>query len=310
MLHWLKNRRRRLILERSDTSAEYWSNAWNGLALLHGLTPDSQHRLRELATLFLHEKAITPAHGMRITRGIKQFIALQCSLPVLGLELDWYRGWHSLILYPDTFISAFDAEDGDGVVHKVREARSGESWDIGPLILSWADALASGEALDGYNVIIHECAHKLDALDGAANGRPPLHRDMSPQQWTDVFGAAYEDHCQQIDRGACTGIDPYAAEAPEEFFAVLSEAFFETPAELIDAYPDVYGQLRRFYRQDPVARLLTGAPDRPAALNKARPHGTPDCRSRRAPSPGHQATAPYRDRPEQCASRTAPCDQA
>jgi len=79
---------------------------------------------------------------------------------------------------------------------------------------------------------------------------------------------------------------------------------------LIDAYPDVYGQLRRFYRQDPVTRLHTGAPDRPAVLNKARPHGTPDCRSRRAPSPGQQATAPYRDRPEQCASRTAPRDQS
>lgn len=284
MLRWLRNVRRRRILNRSDTSADQWSKAWDGLALLQGLAPAESQRLRELATLFLHEKALAPARGMRITRGMGQFIALQCSLPVLGLDLDWYRGWFSVVVYPNTFVSTFDSEDSAGVVHQVREARSGESWDRGPLILSWADALASGEGLDGFNVVIHECAHKLDALDGGANGCPPLHRDMSIQQWADVFGAAFEDHRVQVDNGAPTRIDPYAAEGPEEFFAVLSEAFFEIPGDLIETYPDAYGLMRRFYRQDPALRL--GAPSTRAPRSPVRFAKPPSCKSRRAPPPG------------------------
>lgn len=289
MLRWLRNRRRRRILHRSDTSDAHWAKAWHGLALLDNLGQTESQRLRELATLFLHEKAVASARGMRITQGMKQFIALQCCLPVLGLDLDWYHGWYSLIVYPNTFVSTFDSEDSVGVVHQIREARSGESWDRGPLILSWADVLASGEALNGFNVIIHECAHKLDALDGTANGRPPLHKDMSPQQWTDVFGAAFEDHRLQVESDAYTRIDPYAAECPEEFFAVLSEAFFEVPTDVLEAYPEVYDQLRRFYRQDPALRLGKPPPRR-TAVRPAHSHGPPPCSSRRAPTPDSDGT--------------------
>ena len=264
MFHWLRQRRRKQLLSRSDTSSAHWAKAWNGLPLLHGLDAEESKRLREMATIFAHEKAYSPARNMRLTQGMRQFIALQACLPVLGLELDWYRGWFAVVVYPDTFLSAFDEHDEAGVVHRVREPRMGESWDRGPLIISWADTLAGGEACDGYNVVIHECAHKLDAIDGAANGKPPLHRDMSVQQWADVFGAAYEDLCAQVDDGVTTLLDPYAAEAPEEFFAVLSEAFFEVPRDILDTYPDVYGQLKRFYRQDPAGRFAAGGQGRAA----------------------------------------------
>lgn len=256
MFHWLRRRRRKRLLSRSDTSPAHWANAWNGLPLLAGLETDGSQRLREMAAIFAHEKAFSPARNLRITRGMRQYIALQACLPLLGLDLDWYRGWFAVVVYPDTFLSTFDEHDETGVVHRVREPRMGESWDRGPLILSWADTLAGGEACDGYNVVIHECAHKLDALDGNANGKPPLHRDMSVQQWADVFGAAYDDFCAQVDGGVTTLLDPYAAEAPEEFFAVLSEAFFEVPADIVDSFPEVYEQLRRFYRQDTLRRFV------------------------------------------------------
>jgi len=284
MFHWFRQRRRRRLLDNSDTSAEHWAKAWNGLPLLEGIDHPDSRRLRELATLFLHEKAFSPARGMRITLGMRQFVALQACLPLLGLDLDWYRGWFAVVVYPATFVSTFDTEDDAGVVHRIREPRSGESWDRGPLILSWGDALAGGEVRDGYNVVLHECAHKLDALDGAANGKPPLHRDMNPQQWADVFGAAYEDHCSQIDGGIDPLLDPYAAEEPAEFFAVLSEAFFEVPQDILATYPEVYDQLRRFYRQDP-ARRLSAIPVRTPikAAKSSLQHALPSCNSRRSP---------------------------
>jgi Mlc titration factor MtfA (ptsG expression regulator) len=105
------------------------------------------------------------------------------------------------------------------------------------------------------NVVIHEFAHKLDMLNGGANGYPPLHRGMSREGWSRALGSAYQDFCERVDRDQHTLIDPYASESPGEFFAVVSEAFFETPALVRDQYPAVFEQLRQFYRQDPAARL-------------------------------------------------------
>jgi Mlc titration factor MtfA (ptsG expression regulator) len=119
-------------------------------------------------------------------------------------------------------------------------------------VLSWADI--GEDYADGINVVIHEFAHKLDMLNGDVDGYPPLHPGMERRTWTDAFTRAYEDFCRRVDRGESTSIDPYAAESPGEFFAVLSEAFFERPERVGDDYPDVYAQLAQFYRQDPYAR--------------------------------------------------------
>jgi len=286
MFNWFRRQRRQRLLRKSDTSPAHWAEAWNGLSLLEGLDNGAGQRLRELAAVLGDEKAFSAAHGMRITRHMRQFIALQACLPVLELDLDWYRGWHAIVIYPDTFVSDFDTQDEAGVVHRVREPRSGESWDRGPLILSWADALSGGRIRDGYNVVIHECAHKLDALDGAANGKPPLHADMSVQQWADVFGAAYEHHGAQVENQERTLIDPYAAADPAEFFAVMSEAFFETPHDILGTYPDIYPLLRRFYGQDPARRLAGISRPAPATTFTHPAYcDTPSCKSRRSPPP-------------------------
>ncbi len=148
--------------------------------------------------------------------------------------------------------------DEDGIVHQVREPMSGESWLAGPVILSWADA-ALRDGGPAYNVVIHEFAHKLDMLNGDANGFPPLHPGMDHREWSVAFGAAYEDFRGRVERREPTAIDSYAAENPGEFFAVLSEVFFETPGVVLGEYPDVYRQLSAFYRQDPAARMAPGA---------------------------------------------------
>lgn len=121
------------------------------------------------------------------------------------------------------------------------------------MVLSWQDVQSCGWG-EGNNVVIHEFAHKLDMQNGYANGRPPLHPGMSPDDWARAFQAAYDDLCDRLDHGVHTPVDPYAAENPAEFFAVLSEFFFESPAVLYGDYPAVYGQLQRFYLQAPLGR--------------------------------------------------------
>jgi Mlc titration factor MtfA (ptsG expression regulator) len=122
------------------------------------------------------------------------------------------------------------------------------------MVLSWEDVEHSGQG-EGFNVVIHEFAHKLDMKNGDANGRPPLHSGIEPAEWAREFQSAYDDLCRRVDGGENTAIDPYATESPAEFFAVLSEYFFEAPDLLQQAYPAVYEQLVRFYRQNLLARL-------------------------------------------------------
>jgi len=248
-----KTWRRRRILKRARVSEDLWRQACSGLALLRRLSNEEHTRLRELALLFVHEKTFTGAHGLVLTDLMRLGIALQASLPILNLGPDWYDGWVAVIVYPAGFVPVREYTDGAGVVHRSRHPLSGESWLRGPVILSWTDVANAG-AIDGYNLVIHEFAHKLDMRNGAANGMPPLHRGMSVQAWTEAFSRAYADFQARLRRGEATAIDPYGAEAPEEFFAVLSELFFETPLAIKQTYPEVYRQLSLFYRQDPAGR--------------------------------------------------------
>jgi len=151
-------------------------------------------------------------------------------------------------VYPGDFRVRREQTDEHGVVHEWDDELAGEAMPGGPVVLSW-DATANDSEI---NVVIHEFAHKLDMLNGDADGLPPLHPGMDRAAWTAAFKQAYEGFCDALERGKDTWLDPYAAEHPSEFFAVISEAFFEQPAETKQRYPDVYDQLRLFYRQDPL----------------------------------------------------------
>lgn len=264
---WWHNRALRLAQARIDPSL--WPGAITELPLLGGLDAPTLGRLRDLAALFLRVKSLEPAQGAEINPRMQLELALQACLPVLELGLSWYHGWHALILYPEEFVPCREVIDEDGVAWIDDRPKSGEAWEQGPVILSLADARA-GRERDGYNVVIHELAHKLDMRNGVANGHPPLHPDMSNARWAEDLGAAYADLCRRSDvarhRSEEPPIDPYGSESPAEFFAVCSEVFFELPHLLRDEYPRVYDQLRAFYRQDPAARLL-------AATSTVRPSG-------------------------------------
>lgn len=247
--------RRRRALRRANLSDTQWQTVLQGLPVLRGLSQTEGMRLRELVILFLHEKSIEAAGDLAINDAIRLEIAAQACLPILNLGLDYYRGWVTVIVYPGAFWARHDYVDHSGVVHSEHSPRLGEAWERGPVILSWEDVIASAAAAEEGNIVIHELAHKLDMLSGEANGLPPLHPPMRLPVWSRVFTAAYEDLCRQLEQGLETMIDPYAAEDPAEFFAVVSEAFFTAPAVLRLCYPEVYGQLRDFYRQDPYLRL-------------------------------------------------------
>ncbi|WP_373507195.1 zinc-dependent peptidase [Thiocapsa sp.] len=262
LMRWWQSRV--LERERARVDPQDLAHVLDALPLLDELNEEETRRLADLALLFLRDKRLDPAQGLELTDAMRLAIALQACLPVLELGLDWYSGWYAVIVYPEEFVPEREVMGDDGVVWTEHEAKSGEAWEQGPVILSWADVEAGMER-DGYNVVIHELAHKLDMRDGAANGCPPLHAGMSPKVWAETFSAAYDDLCRRVDADEETPIDPYATESPAEFFAVLSEGFFELPDLVHSEYPAVYEQMRLFYRQDPLARLAAVADEaRPA----------------------------------------------
>jgi len=246
--------------EAASNSAETdvaWRQAWSAtlaLPLFMGFSEAEKSLLCELAGQLLADKTLTPVSGAALDTPMRARIALQAVLPILYLGYPAYRGWREIVLYPGEFMPDREVTDDFGIVHRVRHPLSGEAWQGGPLVLSLDDVAASGRC-QGYNVVIHEFAHKLDMRNGAVDGLPVLHSGMPVEAWAAAFNPAYVDFCQRVDADEETEIDPYAAESPAEFFAVLSEYFFEAPDVLFATYPAVYEQMRQYYLQDPLTRL-------------------------------------------------------
>jgi MtfA peptidase len=266
MLSWL--RRRGPAAVPIDTAL--WRAAAAKWLFLRGLPAADNERLRALCERFLGAKRFAGTHGLEVTPAMRVEIAAQASILVLELGIEWYDGWSDVIVYPSQFMPEREEVDEAGVVHLTRDPMAGEAWLGGPVILSYEDVALSGDAkmrVAGYNVVIHEFAHKLDMRNGDPNGFPPLHRGMDAREWKRVFSAAFTDFTARVEAAErlpgkraqaaldALPVDPYAAENASEFFAVASEAFFETPELLAPAYPAVYAQLALFYRQDPAARL-------------------------------------------------------
>ena len=222
------------------------------LPLFDNLGEAERSRLRALAERLIREKTFSAAAGAEVGGAAIAAISVQAALPVLNLGIESYGSWQEIIVYPAEFVPEREEMDEAGVVHHVRHPMSGEAWEGGPVVLSLQDVAWSG-LCDGYNVVIHEFAHKLDMANGAANGLPRLHSGMRTEEWAGAFVSAYEDFCRRVDAGEETAIDHYAAENPAEFFAVLTEYFFELPEVLHATYPAVFDQMKRFFRQDPLA---------------------------------------------------------
>lgn len=243
---------RRRKLARHAFADRDWEAVCARLPLLAWLDEAGRQRLRETATLFLADKILAPAAGFSLQPRQRIEIAIAAALPVLHLGLGAYRSFRGVIVYPDEFLAPREEVDEAGVVHTGHEQVAGESWDAGPMLLSWADVEASREA-EGYHVVIHECAHKLDLGDGDMNGVPDLSGSgVSGAEWRRVMTDAWERTGADWDAYGETEVDDYALESPAEFFAVLSEHFFTIPEHLHEVLPEAYSLLARFYRQDPL----------------------------------------------------------
>jgi len=255
MFQAIRNWKRRRVLAQAAIPESMWREALEVLPFLAIYTEAELRRLRELVVVFLADKSIVGARGFEVTPLMRVIIALQACVLVLNLDPRYYDGWESVIVYPDEFIADLEYEDEVGVVHRAHEPLAGEAMPRGPVVLSWPDVEASADwSTTGMNLVIHEFAHKLDMRSGEANGCPPLPAEMPPRSWQKTMNFAFEHFRARVEKAEDTPIDPYAAESPAEFFAVLSEVFFADPTLLVQEYSKVYELFSWFYKQDPASR--------------------------------------------------------
>jgi len=219
------------------------------LACVKHLSSVEKARLRILTSVLLEQKKFIGVQGLTLTENMKLIIAAQACVPVLKLGVNYYSGFVQVSIYPDAFWVDHKIIDASGILHYKRELLSGQSWSHGPVILSWNDIQKDMQSKSPqHNVIIHEFVHKIDMLNQGANGVPPISPSINSKNWGKVFRHAFAEITQQLQHHSRTRINAYSASSPAEFFAVVSEYFFMAPDYLHQHYPDVYKELKLFYK--------------------------------------------------------------
>ena len=216
------------------------------------LPRDLRRQLEGHMQVFLAEKSFAGCGGLEMTDEVRVTIAAQACLLILNRKTDYYPSLTQILVYPGAFIIERLRAEPSGVLQEQRQALSGESWTHGQVVLSWEDALEGAAVVDdGRNVVIHEFAHQLDQQKGYANGAPWLGRRDRYARWSQVMLGEFAHLQQQAATGEPSLFSDYGASSPAEFFAVVSEVFFEQPREMAALHPEMYAELRSFYRVDP-----------------------------------------------------------
>lgn len=255
---WLGSSRWRKTRHRNRVLASPFPKAWRAilkrrLPFFHALPADLQLQLKRHIQVFLAEKHFVGCDGLQITDEIRVTIAAQACLLLLNRKTDFYPKLRQILVYPDAFIVDSQRQDPAGLISQQRNVLAGESWEHGQVILSWKNTLeGAANPHDGNNVVIHEFAHQLDQEDGYANGAPILQRRQDYLSWSSVFNQVFNELVHDAAMGKPSLFDYYGATNPAEFFAVVTEVFFEKPEALNLEHPALYRELSHFYQVDPI----------------------------------------------------------
>ncbi len=247
------NRRRRERLRTQPVPGTWRETVAQNVAIFRRLPASDQSELLGHMQVLLAEKHFEGAGGLEMTDEIRVTIAAQASLLLLHRRTGYFPNLTSIIVYPSGYVAAQPAPVGDGIWEEAERGRFGETGqNLGALVLAWNEAKrGAADAADGRNVILHEFAHQLDFEDGVTDGTPELETRAAYSEWARVMSSEFDALRRDDDTGTPTVIDTYGATNHAEFFAVITEAFFEQPRELQSRHPGLYDQLRGFFKQDP-----------------------------------------------------------
>lgn len=260
MFGFKKWRRKRQMQQ--DLKTEWQEILQNSVGYYRHLPPDLQSKLRGLTHIFLDEKRFEGCAGLELTDEIRVTIAAQASILLLGIEdlTSFYEGLRSVLVYPESYVAKVKDHRNGYVVEEGFQERHGEAWSRGHVVLAW-DEVKKGCANmhDGHNLVFHEFAHLIDYDYGATAELESEDNNgfWSWSSWTSVIDQEYNKLLEALKRNQQTLIDDYGATNLAEFFAVVTENFFERPRALRQKHPELYQQLQQFYHQDPAEYITS-----------------------------------------------------
>lgn len=257
MLQWLADRRRKKLV--AVPFPADWKKILKQNVIHYGvLAEEERTRLHALIQVFIAEKYWEGCGGLELTDEIRVTISAQACLLILNLPHNYYENVETIIVYPSTVILPERKLSFFETALRPIEPEipiTGQAFRQGPLILVWDEVLRdSRHPESGYNVVYHEIAHKLDMLDGAADGTPPLRSRSEYRDWVRICSSEFLRLRREVEQGRETFLNSYGAVNEAEFFAVATEQFFDQPLEMIKHAPDLYRVLSQYYRQDPAQR--------------------------------------------------------
>ena len=249
---WLKRRRRRKILE--TPFPREWVAILDAIPHVPIVAGDRRKEHQDATQIFLAEKTFEGCGGLTLTDEMRVTIAGLATLLVIGMPETLFDHVFTILVYPDAFAVPKKVDMGAVALEDETELL-GEAHYRGPVILSWAEIEEDiREPWVGRNLVFHEFAHQLDMMNGEADGVPDLPRELQ-EPWAKVMAKEYRRLQRRSHRHRDTLLDPYGATEPAEFFAVITEAFFDSPLDLEIEHPDLYDILRRYFRLDPASRM-------------------------------------------------------
>ena len=246
-------RRRRRERLRSAPFPAQWLGIIERNVPFYASSPGADRReLQGHVQVFLAEKHFEGCNGLELTDEIKVTIAAHACRLLLHRDTDVFPRLITVLVYPGAYIAKAVEPIAGGAVLEGEQVRLGEAWRDGVAVVSWRDLQETIAGRNpGRNLILHEFAHILDMEDGASDGTPILPDRRRYRSWVAVMEDEYERLRRDSHLGRYSVLDHYGAINPAEFFAVATEAFFEKPTVLAKRHPELYAELRAFYRQDP-----------------------------------------------------------
>jgi hypothetical protein len=234
-----------------------WERILERNVSLYRYLPDVlREQLHNDIKIFIAEKHFEGLGGLDLTDEIKVTIAAEASMLLLNRKNSDYPRLSSILVYPTAYVTKQNTPIGGGGHIEGQSVHLGESWQHGSVVLAW-DYVRQGavNSEDGHNVVLHEFAHQLDQEDGIADGAPILEKRSSYATWARIMSKEYERLRSNMEHHKKSVMDKYGATNPAEFFAVATEAFFEKPRQLKKKAPDLYAELKGFYKVDPIEWL-------------------------------------------------------
>lgn len=268
--------RRRAARSRKALPQEWRDWLERDMTIYRRLPAELRERLHAVIRVFIDEKRFVGCNGLEVTDHMRVLVAAYAGLLVLNRpgvpDRQLYDDLYAILIYPGAFVVPESHHDETGLVTEGERVLSGQTWDSRRIILSWEDIELARD--EDHNVVLHEFAHYLDMEDETMDGAPGLPSSNAYREWSQTFWQEFRRLRQELSYGMPTVIDPYGATAPAEFFAVVTEVFFQRPHELANAHPQLYGQLRKYYRLDPAQ--WWPAPPPPSSGDFAQREGTYD----------------------------------